>query len=78
MILSTEDHQELMKAVAEKTSAQLSLLPSVPDSNTKSSGDFDENSHEISGGLPIMVTLFCFISVIYCYVKIFTIHILIL
>ncbi|KAL0319268.1 UNVERIFIED_CONTAM: Malonate--CoA ligase [Sesamum angustifolium] len=30
MILSTEDHQELMKAVAAKTSAQMSLLPSVP------------------------------------------------
>lgn len=29
MILSTEDHQEIMKAVAAKTSAQLSLLPAV-------------------------------------------------
>lgn len=52
MILSTEDHQELMKSVAEKTSAQLSLLPSVPDLNTNSSGEFDEISHDISGGLP--------------------------
>lgn len=30
MILSTEDHQELMKTVAAKTAAQFSLIPSVP------------------------------------------------
>lgn len=29
MILSTEDHQELMKSVAAKTAAQLSLIPPV-------------------------------------------------
>ncbi|XP_060676387.1 probable CoA ligase CCL8 isoform X2 [Ziziphus jujuba] len=30
LILSTEDHQELMKTVAAKTAAQFSLIPSVP------------------------------------------------
>ncbi|KAL8458304.1 hypothetical protein ACS0TY_035974 [Phlomoides rotata] len=55
MILSTEDHQELMKAVAEKTSAHLSLLPSVPDLTTTSSGEFDEISHEINGDDPALI-----------------------
>lgn len=30
MILSTEDHKELMQQVADKTSAQFSLIPNVP------------------------------------------------
>lgn len=32
MILSTDDHQELMQNVAAKTAAQFSLIPSVPSS----------------------------------------------
>lgn len=60
MILSTEDHQELMKAVAAKTKSQLSLLPTVPNVNTESTedntarnGELDANIlHEISGVLP--------------------------
>ncbi|KAI3455451.1 hypothetical protein Pfo_012114 [Paulownia fortunei] len=70
MILSTEDHQELMKAVAAKTSAQLSLLPPVPNIITKSTEldhtrneEFDDNrffqeteiSHEISGDDPALI-----------------------
>lgn len=31
MILSTEDHSELMQKVADKTSAQFSLIPNVPN-----------------------------------------------
>ncbi|KAL1551526.1 putative CoA ligase ccl8 [Salvia divinorum] len=56
MILSTEDHQELMKAVAAKTSSQLSLLPPV-----SSTGDDHNNSqetdvsHAISGGDPALI-----------------------
>lgn len=61
MILSTEDHQELMKAVAEKTSACLSLLPSVPDLTSKSSGEFDEISHDINGGFPSCQTIMFYI-----------------
>lgn len=56
MILSTEDHQEIMEAVAAKTSAQLSLLPAV------SSTEADHTSiqetdvpHGISGVFAIMV-----------------------
>lgn len=60
MILSTEDHQEIMKGVAAKTSAQLSLLPPVPDNITKSTepdqasnGESDNKvSHGIIGVLP--------------------------
>ncbi|KAL3840879.1 hypothetical protein ACJIZ3_025470 [Penstemon smallii] len=62
MILSTEDHQELMKAVAAKTSAQLSLLPIVPNVNTKSIevdhtriGELDEIPQEISGDDPALI-----------------------
>ncbi|KAK4482040.1 hypothetical protein RD792_012962, partial [Penstemon davidsonii] len=62
MILSTEDHQELMKAVAAKTSAQLSLLPIVPNINTKSTdvdhtriGELDEIPQEISGDDPALI-----------------------
>ncbi|KAL0415213.1 UNVERIFIED_CONTAM: Malonate--CoA ligase [Sesamum latifolium] len=70
MILSTEDHQELMKAVAAKTSAQMSLLPSVPSVSTKSTeldhtrnGELDgtrclqetEIPHEISGDDPALI-----------------------
>ncbi|KAK4428114.1 Malonate--CoA ligase [Sesamum alatum] len=70
MILSTEDHQELMKAVAAKTSAQMSLLPSVPSISTESTeldhtrnGELDgarclqetEIPHEISGDDPALI-----------------------
>ncbi|KAL2243324.1 UNVERIFIED_CONTAM: Malonate--CoA ligase [Sesamum indicum] len=70
MILSTEDHQELMKAIAVKTSAQMSLLPSVPSVSTKSTeldhtinGELDgtrclqetEIPHEISGDDPALI-----------------------
>lgn len=36
MILSTEDHQDLVKGVAAKTSSQLFILPPVPNVNTVS------------------------------------------
>ncbi|KAK6125077.1 hypothetical protein DH2020_041193 [Rehmannia glutinosa] len=63
MILSTEDHLELMKAVAAKTSAKLSLLPPVPNVIAKSTevdhiknGESEtEISHEISGDDPALV-----------------------
>ncbi|KAG8379973.1 hypothetical protein BUALT_Bualt07G0145200 [Buddleja alternifolia] len=70
MILSTEDHHELMKAVADKTSAHLSLLPLVPNINMKATecdhtrnGELDGNrgfqeteiSHEINGDDPALI-----------------------
>ncbi|KAL6497018.1 putative CoA ligase ccl8 [Orobanche gracilis] len=63
MILSTEDHLELMKAVAAKTNSELSLLPQVPNTITKSNElDHVENgepenksSHEISGEEPALI-----------------------
>ncbi|KAL6568165.1 putative CoA ligase ccl8 [Orobanche hederae] len=63
MILSTEDHLELMKAVAAKTYSELSLLPQVPNTITKSTElDHVENgepeneiSHEISGEEPALI-----------------------
>ncbi|KAK6125006.1 hypothetical protein DH2020_041280 [Rehmannia glutinosa] len=63
MILSTEDHLELMKAVAAKTSAKLSLLPPVPNviakstevDHTKNGESETEISHEISGDDPALV-----------------------
>ncbi|XP_042052512.1 probable CoA ligase CCL8 [Salvia splendens] len=47
MILSTEDHHELMKAVAAKTSSQLSLLTPV-----SSTGDDHNNSQETEVSQP--------------------------
>lgn len=38
MILSTEDHQELMQSIAAKTAAQFSLIPHVPCSHSEESG----------------------------------------
>ncbi|KAL3511772.1 hypothetical protein ACH5RR_024489 [Cinchona calisaya] len=51
MILSTEDHQELLKKVAAKTAAQFSLLPSVPSTSPSTlldqthNGEIDVNRH---------------------------------
>lgn len=47
MILSTEDHLELMKAVAAKTSSQLSILPPV-----SSTGDDHNNAQETEVSQP--------------------------
>ncbi|KAI5651271.1 hypothetical protein M9H77_37276 [Catharanthus roseus] len=44
MILSTEDHQELMKNVAAKTAAQLSLIPSVL--SVSGSTEHDQNAEK--------------------------------
>ncbi|KAL3631909.1 putative CoA ligase ccl8 [Castilleja foliolosa] len=61
MILSTDDHLELMKAVAAKTSSQLSLLPLVQNINSteldhEKNGELEtETSHEISGDDPALV-----------------------
>lgn len=38
MILSTEDHQELMQNIAAKTAVQFSLIPHVPSSYSEESG----------------------------------------
>ena len=66
MILSTEDHRELMQNVAAKTAAQFSLIPPVPSIPSQTTGhgqsqtgDVDvtkslpgiENSNKIEGGL---------------------------
>nr|XP_016466563.1 PREDICTED: malonate--CoA ligase-like isoform X1 [Nicotiana tabacum] len=48
MILSTEDHQELMSTIAAKTGAQLSLIPSIPD--VHSSTEHDLSKDVVSGG----------------------------
>ncbi|GFP96008.1 malonate--coa ligase [Phtheirospermum japonicum] len=63
MILSTEDHLELMKAVAAKTSSQLSLLPLVPNvianstelEHVNNREPETEISHGISGDDPALV-----------------------
>ncbi|CAO2815421.1 unnamed protein product [Amaranthus hypochondriacus] len=39
IILSTEDHQELLQAVATKSAAQFSLIPSVPSMMSESTND---------------------------------------
>lgn len=39
MILSTEDHQQLMENVAAKCAAQVSLIPPVPSSSSEKSAD---------------------------------------
>lgn len=54
MILSTEDHSELMKNVAAKSSAQFSLIPPVPESAESDEGESLEgvdNSYK-QGGSP--------------------------
>ncbi|KAL3528748.1 hypothetical protein ACH5RR_008070 [Cinchona calisaya] len=43
MILSTEDHQELLKNVAAKTAAQFSLLPRVPSKPPSTELDQSQN-----------------------------------
>lgn len=48
IILSTEDHQELMNAIAAKTGAQLSLIPSIPD--VHSSTKHDQSKDMVSDG----------------------------
>lgn len=49
MILSTEDHQELMKNVAAKTGAQLSLLPTIPLPSDDGKSLQIEFSHNVKG-----------------------------
>lgn len=46
--MSTEDHQELMNAIAAKTGAQLSLIPSIPD--VHSSTKHDQSKDMVSDG----------------------------
>ncbi|XP_042049483.1 probable CoA ligase CCL8 [Salvia splendens] len=56
MILSTEDHQELMKAVAAKTSSQFSLLPPVSSTGDDHNNSLEtEVSHAISGDDPALI-----------------------
>ncbi|KAK1362898.1 malonate--CoA ligase [Heracleum sosnowskyi] len=62
MVLSTEDHQELMKNIADKKTAHFSLIPSVPSSETTRNGtsqagetDNIENSDKITGEDPAMI-----------------------
>lgn len=56
MILSTEDHQDIMKAVAAKTSAQLSLLPAVSSTRADhTSLPETDVSHSISGDDPALI-----------------------
>ncbi|KAL3528732.1 hypothetical protein ACH5RR_008054 [Cinchona calisaya] len=43
MILSTEDHQELLKIVAAKTAAQFSLLPHVPSTSPSTELDLSHD-----------------------------------
>lgn len=39
IVLSTEDHKELLQAVATKSAAQFSLIPSVPSMTSESTND---------------------------------------
>ncbi|CAI9773607.1 unnamed protein product [Fraxinus pennsylvanica] len=64
MILSTEDHQELMKTVTAKTSAQSSLLPNVSSINSdptehddlrNGETDGDKVSNDINGDDPALI-----------------------
>ncbi|XP_060172839.1 probable CoA ligase CCL8 isoform X2 [Lycium barbarum] len=48
IILSTEDHKELMNTIAAKTGAQLSLIPSIPDAH--SSIEHDQSEDTVSDG----------------------------
>lgn len=60
MILSTEDHQELMKAVAAKTSSQLSLLPPVSSTGADhTSSQETEISHTVSGVFSFIIICTC-------------------
>lgn len=63
MILSTEDHSELMKNVAAKSAAQFSLIPPVPcitehdnsesaESDVGNSLEGVDNSYNKQGGSP--------------------------
>lgn len=52
MILSTEDHSELMKNVAAKSAAQFSLIPPVPcitehDNSECAEGDVGKSSEGV-------------------------------
>ncbi|BBG98971.1 AMP-dependent synthetase and ligase family protein [Prunus dulcis] len=47
MILSTEDHQQLMENVAAKCAAQVSLIPPVPSSSSEKSADRNLQAGEI-------------------------------
>lgn len=51
MILSTEDHQEIMTSVAAKTGAQLSFLPPIAISST----DHTQSSNIESDGGKIVL-----------------------
>lgn len=42
MILSTEDHHELLKSIAVKTGAQLSLLPTIPSMHSLPPSDHNQ------------------------------------
>nr|GMC74869.1 malonate--CoA ligase-like isoform X1 [Ipomoea batatas] len=55
MILSTEDHQELMKNVAAKTGAQLSLLPTIPLPSDDGKSLQIEFSHNVKGEDPALI-----------------------
>ncbi|PHT28824.1 Malonate--CoA ligase [Capsicum baccatum] len=48
IILSTEDHQELMNTIAAKTVARLSLIPLIPD--VHSSKEHDQSKDMVSDG----------------------------
>ncbi|XP_059285432.1 probable CoA ligase CCL8 [Lycium ferocissimum] len=48
IILSTEDHKELMNTIAAKTGAQLSLIPSILDAH--SSIEHDQSEDTVSDG----------------------------
>ncbi|KAJ8539289.1 hypothetical protein K7X08_013541 [Anisodus acutangulus] len=48
IILSTEDHQELMNTIAAKTGAQLSLIPSIPDVHSPT--EHDQSKDTVSDG----------------------------
>ncbi|XP_031092797.1 malonate--CoA ligase [Ipomoea triloba] len=50
MILSTEDHREIMTSVAAKTGAQLSFLPTIPISST----DHTQLHNESNGGKRVL------------------------
>lgn len=50
MILSTEDHREIMTSVAAKTGAQLSFLPPISISST----DHTQSHNESNGGKRIL------------------------
>lgn len=43
IVLSTEDHQELMQTVASKSAAQFSLIPSVPSVTLRTTADDPES-----------------------------------